>query len=421
MGNENVMKVAPHIDRFGDIRRMLVDYFGNVLLKKDSLFSDDYFKALTKKFGKSVIVGSAEELDDFTDNFIYSYRFPDERTVFDRFVAETSGLREEEKAIVLKWNDPVVGIFQIKKILPDGIVAENLINEVDYTIKPTLIPRQLEEVAVPGAFFEAKIIPAGDKEYTFSGAQSFLDGSEMEILQRAASLQREHPALAFRDNEERIRWGFELQKRERALFIEYFGGDEVLTEGKKLNEIWSGFMKFKMDRHDKPIPEGYNPPQLGFPKNLIRSRDVGIVFEEDTGQHYLINFGSILDVFRDPDESKIRRFEEEILIYLEEDSIPPGILRRIFFRYPQNAEFITRKVLNRPDFDLQRDFDSLMDEFKPSFKSKRIYPQMLPMSDRMVKAIRPEINQQQRSEAKIGRNAPCPCGSGKKYKKCCGK
>ncbi|MDY6954197.1 MAG: SEC-C metal-binding domain-containing protein [Thermodesulfobacteriota bacterium] len=26
-----------------------------------------------------------------------------------------------------------------------------------------------------------------------------------------------------------------------------------------------------------------------------------------------------------------------------------------------------------------------------------------------------------RKEKKIGRNAPCPCGSGKKYKKCCGK
>ena len=26
-----------------------------------------------------------------------------------------------------------------------------------------------------------------------------------------------------------------------------------------------------------------------------------------------------------------------------------------------------------------------------------------------------------REEAKIGRNAPCPCGSGKKYKHCCGK
>ena len=26
-----------------------------------------------------------------------------------------------------------------------------------------------------------------------------------------------------------------------------------------------------------------------------------------------------------------------------------------------------------------------------------------------------------REEAKIGRNDPCPCGSGKKYKKCCGR
>ena len=26
-----------------------------------------------------------------------------------------------------------------------------------------------------------------------------------------------------------------------------------------------------------------------------------------------------------------------------------------------------------------------------------------------------------RNENKIGRNAPCPCGSGKKYKNCCGK
>jgi preprotein translocase subunit SecA len=27
---------------------------------------------------------------------------------------------------------------------------------------------------------------------------------------------------------------------------------------------------------------------------------------------------------------------------------------------------------------------------------------------------------QKREGAKIGRNDPCPCGSGKKYKKCCG-
>jgi uncharacterized protein YecA (UPF0149 family) len=29
------------------------------------------------------------------------------------------------------------------------------------------------------------------------------------------------------------------------------------------------------------------------------------------------------------------------------------------------------------------------------------------------------IDRVQREEGKIGRNATCPCGSGKKYKKCC--
>ena len=33
----------------------------------------------------------------------------------------------------------------------------------------------------------------------------------------------------------------------------------------------------------------------------------------------------------------------------------------------------------------------------------------------------PEIEPTRRKQPKIGRNDPCPCGSGKKYKKCCGK
>ncbi len=29
--------------------------------------------------------------------------------------------------------------------------------------------------------------------------------------------------------------------------------------------------------------------------------------------------------------------------------------------------------------------------------------------------------EQERTSTKVGRNDPCPCGSGKKFKKCCGK
>ena len=35
--------------------------------------------------------------------------------------------------------------------------------------------------------------------------------------------------------------------------------------------------------------------------------------------------------------------------------------------------------------------------------------------------LRIEPQQPYRAPAKVGRNEPCPCGSGKKFKKCCGR
>jgi uncharacterized protein YecA (UPF0149 family) len=32
-----------------------------------------------------------------------------------------------------------------------------------------------------------------------------------------------------------------------------------------------------------------------------------------------------------------------------------------------------------------------------------------------------KVKQIKHDQPKVGRNDPCPCGSGKKYKKCCGK
>jgi hypothetical protein len=400
---------------------MLVDYFQYVLLKRDEALRKALFKAAREEYGDPLVIDSQDGFHEFTDNFVYSYRFPDNLTVIDRFVSETSDLGEKEKAIVLRWKDPVVGIFQVKKTLPDGFVAENLINEVDYTIKPTAIPRGLERSAKAGAFFRAKIIPVDDKEYIFSGTQEFLDISEKEILKRVAQLQMKNPQFAFRDNEEKIRKGFELQKEDRELFIEYFGSDEILTEGGKLPALAAGFMNDRLSKIEKPLPEDYKPPEMNFPEGLLKSEDVGIVFDELSGQHYLINYGIILNVFQGPDEGKIQRYREDILTYLKDSTISPHVLKRLFFKYPQNAEFIIRKILDRPKFSLEKDFDSLMDEFKPSFRGKRIYPYILPMSPKFVKALKPELDPKKENEQKVGRNAPCPCGSGKKYKKCCGR
>ena len=57
------------------------------------------------------------------------------------------------------------------------------------------------------------------------------------------------------------------------------------------------------------------------------------------------------------------------------------------------------------------------------------YGGQLPESFGKSSGFRPEqgrrteekVSTYHREEPKVGRNDPCPCGSGKKYKKCCGK
>jgi preprotein translocase subunit SecA len=39
---------------------------------------------------------------------------------------------------------------------------------------------------------------------------------------------------------------------------------------------------------------------------------------------------------------------------------------------------------------------------------------------RLVFNLSEDVPQQPAKSNKVGRNDPCPCGSGKKYKKCCG-
>jgi hypothetical protein len=68
---------------------------------------------------------------------------------------------------------------------------------------------------------------------------------------------------------------------------------------------------------------------------------------------------------------------------------------------------------DRVDLIVMGDFEDV--EIEMGLKEKRTTerPRLSPFSPRMDEVL-PPMN-------KIGRNEPCPCGSGKKYKKCCGR
>jgi preprotein translocase subunit SecA len=68
----------------------------------------------------------------------------------------------------------------------------------------------------------------------------------------------------------------------------------------------------------------------------------------------------------------------------------------------------------RPPLTVATSMDDLEEAFQRRKRRELEQARMAGAGDRQP------VQRVVRSGAKIGRNDPCPCGSGKKYKKCCG-
>ena len=78
-------------------------------------------------------------------------------------------------------------------------------------------------------------------------------------------------------------------------------------------------------------------------------------------------------------------------------------------------------IISSPDFDKEKLYKNMVDA-----RADWLYE--LPQWEKIFdENTRKRLYKEQknsgtiRKEKKIGRNDPCPCGSGKKYKKCCGR
>ena len=86
-----------------------------------------------------------------------------------------------------------------------------------------------------------------------------------------------------------------------------------------------------------------------------------------------------------------------------------GDLNKAYHYYARAAEIINTGNYYKVAMDMDDFKEAVLDHFMGI--SKRLGKKLQPLPKKGTKTV---VNSQ-----KVGRNAPCPCGSGKKYKKCC--
>jgi hypothetical protein len=413
------------IDRAGELKRRLVDFASGRRYRRD------LHRWMTQQSEGEI--DPDDPINPF-DRFILEHRFPDGSSVVDHFLRAQRDLTEADRALVLRWKEPVEGLFEVRKRRGNSLELFNLADELVYRVHSTVEEFPFERVP-SGWFLLTRLMPVED-EWVFSGAARPLPPeARRDVLRTVGMMIAANPRLPFR-NPQLLARAWELQREDREAFIQFFGADEVVLPGRDLGERMRELLRFKVfefrgqdgktaaERHrklhgeDPALPEG---PVL--PEELSEFEMVGLVYDERDGLSILPDYGLVEEAFADPSRLSDRRRRGAVREYLRSPSISAWVIRRLAARYPEGATEVVRKLSPlRSGLTWEKDGEDLLRRFKPADFEREPLPTLTVVPSEVTKAMNQAAKRPAVSEGRLpGRNEPCPCGSGRKYKHCCGR
>lgn len=161
-----------------------------------------------------------------------------------------------------------------------------------------------------------------------------------------------------------------------------------------LYKQWVDLMEGQTEETFEAFWEEYSGTEMRIYENILENKDV----------HLAGKFSELVE-----------KFEANPVIFM-------GFLDGI--QTSLNNPFDLEKIDENSDIDLDVDFEKL---FFNMLKAEAEYLYTLPQwenilsEEKMIEIIKDyKRSKTVHKEKEPGRNDPCPCGSGKKYKKCCG-
>lgn len=372
-------------------------------------------------------------------NYIFE-RNLNQKSILTLFLENSKKLSASTKKIVKALMNSMSSIFEVKKVLQNGFELNNIINEKTYGVVSLVKMTSFKGIG-GGQYVVARIFEF-EKAYYLLEISGVLPSSRKDdALRYSVAKIIQNPELVYLDNPAKQK---EIEKEVKDIydkFIEFFGKDEVVTTNKFADDLIGAFNDFaeggeKVDFQDKiQLPETYkffdvnefNNSYENFLENSLggfsshkETYDVGIVFDKELGLYAVPFFETFNKIFENPDG--IENAKACVQFFLENDKFSANIIKRVAERHENFMEVVNNFL------GTNYSFDELLEHYKARYLKNKIFSSttVLYKSKAFSKTLgiieedisKPELEGIDLS--KIGRNEPCPCGSGKKFKKCCG-
>ena len=372
-------------------------------------------------------------------NYIFE-RNLNHKSILTMFLENSKKLPASTKKIVKALMNSMSSIFEVKRVLQNGFDLNNIINEKTYGVVSLVKMTSFRGIGA-GQYVVARIFKF-EKAYYLLEISGVLPSSRKDdALRYSVAKIIQNPELVYLDNPAKQK---EIEKEVKDIydkFIEFFGKDEIITTNKFADDLIGAFNDFaeggeKVEFQDKiQHPESYkffdvsefNNSYENFLENSLggfsshkETYDVGIVFDKELGLYAVPFFETFNKIFEEPE--KIENAKACVQFFLENDKFSANIIKRVAERH-ENFMEVVNKFLGT-----NYSFDELLEHYKARYLENKIFSSttVLYKSKAFSKTLgiieedieRPTLEGIDLS--KVGRNDPCPCGSGKKFKKCCG-
>lgn len=372
-------------------------------------------------------------------NYIFE-RNLNNKSILTLFLENSKKLPASTKKIVKALMASMSSIFEVKRVLQNGFDLNNIINEKTYSVVSLVKMTSFRGIG-SGQYVVARIFKF-EKAYYLLEISGVLPSSRKDdALRYSVAKIIQNPELVYFDNPEKQK---EIEKEVKEIykkFIEFFGTDEIITTNKFADDLIGAFNDFteggeKVDFSDKiQQPEAYkffsvsefNNSYDNFLENSLggfsshkETYDVGIIFDEELGLYAVPFFATFNKIIENSDN--VENAKACVQFFLENDKFSANIIKRVAERH-ENFMEVVNKLLGT-----NYTFDELLEHYKSRYLENKIFSSttVLYKSKAFSKTLgiieedieKPSLEGVDLS--KIGRNDPCPCGSGKKFKKCCG-
>ena len=385
--------------------------------------NDEVVKGDFEEYLKTIGIGQQHAVMDFNTaclNYIFERRLQN-KPIVKLYLDRTKKLSGEEKKVCEALLNSIHSVFEIKRVLKNGFSLYSVINEKTYDAISLVNEVCLLEIS--------GILPSTRRE---------------DALRYSIAKLVETPELAYQDNPQKQA---ELEAEIETLyqkFVDFFGVDEVITTSKLADDVIGAYNEFaelgnRIDIKDYlQEPETYkffnvtefNNSYSNFLENSLGGfssheelYDVGIIYDRELGLYAVPFYKTFCKIFEAEDYKTIEGYEECVKFFLENDKLPANLIKRVAAKYPNFMDRVNE--IMKSGFTL----DGLLQQYKPQYLEKKIFSptSVLYKSKAFSNTLGIIEEEEELPElpegidfSNVGRNDPCPCGSGKKFKKCCG-